>query len=105
MRPLLTPKATIMKKNDVRTVNGVDFIYIGNDVNGNCKYAVNYRYFLNESEMSMDFEKRMEFAKNRAKAACFDRPIYSHLEPFFIIRPVGRYAEVVRAINKAKAEL
>lgn len=94
-----------MDKFQVKTVNGVDFFYIGNDVNGNCKYAVNYRYFLNESEMDMDFGHRVEIAKNRARKAFFDRPIYSHIEPFFVVRPVGNFVKVVRKINEVKASL
>lgn len=93
-----------MNKYDVITVDGVDFIYIGNDVNGNCKYAVNYRYFLNECDMTQDFEMRRKLARGRAKKAFFDREIASHIEPFYVIRPVGRYLEVVRDIERAKKE-
>lgn len=91
-----------MKKYDVKTVGGVDFIYIGNDVNGNCKYAVNYRAFLKEEEMNEEFAVRFELARKRAKKAFFDR-VSGHLEPFFVIRPLGNFATVVRHIQNSKA--
>lgn len=94
-----------MEKYDVRTSIGVDFIYIGNDVNGNCKYAVNYRYFLTKAEEDKLFNTRVEIARRRAKAAFFDREITSHIEPFFVIRPVGNFIEVVKNINKAKRQV
>lgn len=94
-----------MKKYDVKTVNGVDFIYIGNDVNGNCKYAVNYRYFLTKEDGDKLFTTKREIAQRRAKAAFFDRELTSHPEPFFVIRPIGCFTEVVRNINKAKRQV
>lgn len=87
---------------DVKTVDGVDFIYIGNDTNGNSKYAVNYRYFLNDAEMELAFNERRSIALFRAKQAFFDREIKSYPEPFFVIRPCGCFAETVRSIKRAK---
>lgn len=86
---------------NVRTVDGVDFIYVGNDVNGNCRYAVNYRYLLTHEEMSKPFDTRIEIARRRAKAAFFDRELKSHIEPFFVVRPIGNFAGVVRAMDNA----
>ncbi len=91
-----------MDEYNVKNVDGVDFIYVGNDVNGNCKYAVNYRYFLTNEEMGKSFDTRIKIARRRAKAAFFDRELKSHIEPFFVIRPTGNFAEVVRAIDNAR---
>lgn len=93
-----------MKKYDVKTVGGVDFIYIGNDVNGNCKYAVNYRAFLNEDEMSKRFKHRIILASFRAKAAFFERKLTSHIEPFYVIRTYD-FAGTVQNIERAKRDL
>lgn len=91
-----------MSKYDVKTVNGVDFYYIGNDSNGNCRYAVNYRYFLKDEELSEPFAIRRELARNRAKKADFDREISSHLEPFFVCRPFGQFALYANNIKRWK---
>lgn len=95
-------KLKIMNKYDVKTVNGVDFVYIGNDVNGNCKYAVNYRYFLKEEEMGESFEVRRSIAAQRAKKAYFDREITSHIEPFLVIRNYGKFKTTCLWIEDAK---
>lgn len=92
-----------MREYDVRTVDGVDFIYIGNDVNGNCKYAVNYRQFLRVYELSLPFEKRLEIARERAKAAFFDRE-KKGVEPYFVVRPGGNFANIVRRIRQELEE-
>lgn len=87
-----------MKQYNVKTVDGVDFIYIGNDVNGNCKYAVNYRFFLQTNELNLPFEERYKIARSRAKAAFFDSERKSY-EPYFVIRPVGNYVGCVKNIR------
>lgn len=98
-----------MKQYDVKTVDGVDFIYIGNDVNGNCKYAVNFRHFLNgiaEEQEGATFEERRVLAWYRAKNCGFEKELKSHLEPFFVIRPYGgNFVELKKKINYAKSWL
>lgn len=92
-----------MKSYDVKTVDGVDFIYIGNDVNGNCKYAVHYRQFLRVYELILPFEKRLKIARERAKTAFFDRE-KSGIEPYFVVKPGGNFADCVRRIRQELEE-
>lgn len=94
-----------MNRYDVKTIDGVDFFYVGNDVNGNCKYAVNYRFFLHDADMDDSFEERYSLAKMRAKKCGFERELTSHIEPFFTIRPTEGLAKVARIIKNMRDAL
>lgn len=90
-----------MKQYDVKTVDGVDFIYIGNDVNGNCKYAINYRDFLKKSETVLPFQERLNIARKRAKS--LDAREKGGIEPYFVVKPCGNlynYADILWALHK-----
>lgn len=100
-RPSPNQKRFIMKQYDVKTVDGVDFIYIGNDVNGNCKYAISYRDFLKKSEAVLPFQERLNIARKRAKSLGAREK--GSIEPYFVVKPCGNlynYADILWALHK-----